>query len=113
LPESYDILKTVDAHTSEMYSDSDVDSLIRAVPLDNNQEVAISKLTMYKDSKKPGEQPRVSPSTPLPTLKRTREASPTLERCDKFPKIVAALSPVDHPSHVMVYGWCPAWNASI
>jgi ATP-dependent DNA helicase HFM1/MER3 len=113
LPEPHDILKMVstaiEAQTppSETnYSNSDLDSLIRAVPLDDNQEVSVARITTGKyDSKRPWHQTKslvASPSTPPPTRKRNREAnltSPALERRNKLPKMVTC-----GPSqHAMVY----------
>ncbi|KAF8228506.1 P-loop containing nucleoside triphosphate hydrolase protein [Tricholoma matsutake] len=118
LPESHDILKTIStaikARTPPLetnYSDSDLDSLIRAAPLDDNQEVTVAKFTMSKnDIKRPKHQPRslvACPSTPLPTLKRNREAcstSPPFERHNKLPKTVGTCSsPLDSGPYAMVY----------
>jgi ATP-dependent DNA helicase HFM1/MER3 len=119
LPESHDILKTVStaiegrsSPSETNYSNSDLDSLIRAVPLDDNQEVFSTSITTSQDdSKRPGQQPGslvASASTSPPTLKRKRETSPTsptLECRNKLPKIVARTtcsSPMDRRPHVMV-----------
>lgn len=117
LPESHDILKTIStaikARTPPLetnYSDSDLDSLIRAAPLDDNQEVTVAKFTMSKnDIKRPKHQPRslvACPSTPLPTLKRNREAcstSPPFERHNKLPKTVGTCSsPLDSGPYAMI-----------
>ena len=116
LPEPQDILKSVSTATEVQtpsetnYSNSDFDSLIRAVPLDDSQEVSIAKIWKDKDtSKKSWQQPGppvVSPSTPPPRLKRNREACLTssLERRNKIAKIGAS-SP-----HVLVYSYDAANN---
>lgn len=116
LPKSHDILRTVstaiEAHTppSETnYSNSDIDSLIRAVPLDDNQEVPVVKSKSKDDDQRPQHGPGslvLSPSTPPPSLKRNREVylTPPFKRRNKLAKIGANAtpSPLDEHPHDMV-----------
>lgn len=116
LPESHDILKTVSAvkactPSETNYSDSDLDSLIRAVPLDDKEQASVAKITSTQDDKqKPRQQPRYlvghSPTLP-PTLKRDRENSPPRERRKKLPKTTA---PVDHELPIRVRSKCPTYQ---
>jgi ATP-dependent DNA helicase HFM1/MER3 len=108
LPESRDILKTVSAAINERtppsetnYSNSDIDSLIRAVPLDDQQTIQVARTTASMNDRKQPD-PQSGPPEPSPSShKRKRETYVTpsqLDRRNKFPKIVAhaaTSSPVD------------------
>jgi ATP-dependent DNA helicase HFM1/MER3 len=116
LPESHDILKKVSAAISERtppsetnYSNSEIDSLIRAVPLDDEQATQVAETTVgMNDRKQLGPQSESSkPSLPSHKRKRETHVAPSqFDRRNKFPKIVAhaaALSSVDRGPLLMVH----------